>query len=66
MRGDHRPSGGGEPVTSYHLAKTGKGWAVMDNTGGLHGIQPTRSDGQKLLQIVRHMALSRMGFTTWS
>ena len=53
-------------MTSYHLAKIGKGWVVMDNTGGLHGIQPTRSDGQKLLQIVRHMALSRMGFTTWS
>lgn len=62
---DDRAFPGDQTVTSYHLAKTGEGWAVVDNTGRLHGVQPTRADGQKLLSIVRHMTLARRGFLSW-
>ena len=52
-------------MTSYHLAKTGEGWAVVDNAGNFHGVQPTRAEGKKLLDIVRHMKLARRGFLPW-
>ena len=65
MSRDNAPLSGGEAVTSYHLAKTGEGWAVVDNAGNFHGVQPTRAEGKKLLDIVRHMKLARRGFLPW-
>ena len=49
-------------MTSYHLARSKEGWSVVDSDGHQHGTQPTRSEGRKLLQIVRHLNLARLGF----
>ncbi len=53
-------------MTNYRLAKCSEGWAVLDSSGQHHGTQPTRQEGKKLLQIIRHMGLARVGFLTWN
>ena len=45
----------------FFVKRTDSGFVVLDNTGRCHGIQPSISEAQKLLNIVRNMFLASYG-----